>query len=133
MRAQEEGVAAGEGAEDDEGEAARVDGVSGRDGRGEGGDERFRAFVRVRGAGGREEVLARGEDGVVGDEGGFARDACGNHRWGLAGKVIDQTRRTFDEDGVEVEDGGGGVSRAQGAMFDERIGIAGWEILDQCT
>lgn len=89
MRAQEEGVLAGEGAEDDEGEAARVDGVSGRDGRGDGGDERFRAFVRVRGAGGREEVLARGEDGVVGDEGGFARDARGDHRRGLAGKVID--------------------------------------------
>lgn len=131
MRAQEEGVAAGEGAEDDEGEAARVDGVAGGDGRGEGGDEGFRAFVRVRGAGGREEVLARGEDGVVGDEGVFAGDARGDHRRGLAGKVIDQARGAFDEDGVEVEDGGGGVSGAQGAMFDERIGIAGGEILDQ--
>ena len=61
-------VRAADGADDDEGEAAGVDGVSGCGGRGEGFDDGF-AGVEVRGSLRREQVFACGEDAVVGDEG----------------------------------------------------------------
>ena len=59
---------AAEGADDDEGEAAGVDGVSGCGGRGEGFDDGF-AGVEVGGFLRCQQVFPCGEDTVVGDEG----------------------------------------------------------------
>ena len=68
MRGHEVVVRAAEGADDDEGETAGVDGISGCGCRGEGFDDGF-AGVGVWRSLRCQQVFSCGEDAVVGDEG----------------------------------------------------------------
>ena len=67
MQSREVGGCAAEGADDDEGETAGVDGVAGCGGCGEGFDDGL-GGVEVGGFRRCEQVFSCGEDAVVGDE-----------------------------------------------------------------
>lgn len=132
MRTHDVVVLAGDGADDDETETARVDGMAGLDDGGERFENGFCVVERLVCVL-AQEVLASGEDGVIRDDGLRVCDTLADDGDGLIGEGLGKRVGCIEEDGVERQDRRFvEVARKYARLDQSGCGFLG-QVANECT